>query len=106
MIKNNLKYRIIMVMINNILLVIGFGMIFYGCADNSRTDDAKVRPAVSMLQSPATDSSGEPFLFTDKNGLVYLSWIEKKDRSYHLRFSTFENKKWSAPATIASGNNW
>ncbi|MHA4842564.1 sialidase family protein [Flavitalea antarctica] len=93
-------------MINKILLVIGVAVLCYGCADNSRTDDAKVRPAVAMLQSPATDSSGEPFLFTDKNGLVYLSWIEKKDKSYHFRFSTFANKKWSVPVTIASGNNW
>jgi len=33
---------------------------------------------VMEISSPAADSCAEPYLFTDKKGVVYLSWIEKK----------------------------
>jgi hypothetical protein len=59
-----------------------------------------------MLSSPAGDSCAEPYLFTDSNGIVYLSWIEKIGKQSTLNFSSFINDKWAAASTIASGNNW
>ena len=50
--------------------------------------------------------SAEPYLFTDKNGIVYLSWIEKDSFNSTLKYSSLHNEKWSEPAVIASGNDW
>ena len=61
---------------------------------------------VKQISSPATDSCAEPFLFTDKNDIIYLSWIEKKGKQSTLYFSTLSDDKWSTPQQIASGNNW
>ncbi len=66
--------------------------------------DEKISPKV--LNAPADSLSAEPYLFTDKNGLVYLSWIEKrKDKSF-LKFSILNDKRWSIPRVIDSGANW
>lgn len=61
---------------------------------------------IRQMISPATDSCAEPFLFTDKNEMTYLSWIEKKGKQSTLYFSTLLNDKWSTPTLIASGKNW
>ena len=61
----------------------------------------------TLILSPSIDESGEPFLFTDPYGKVYLSWIEKSDSNTHrLVFSMLEDSSWSTPATISSGENW
>ena len=64
-----------------------------------------------MLTSPASDFCAEPYLVTDKNGDVYLSWIEKRGKVSILKFSALSNDNpiaigWSDPVTIASGKNW
>ncbi len=61
---------------------------------------------VKEISSPATDSCAEPYLFTDKNGVVFLSWIEKQHKESTLKFSTLSGDQWAAPVTIATGNNW
>ena len=74
---------------------------------NENIKDAKRQfTDVKELASPAADSSAEPFLFTDKNGLVYLSWIEKQGKESKLKFSTLKNDNWASPITIATGNDW
>ncbi len=61
---------------------------------------------VTLLSSPAKAKSAEPFLFTGKDGMVYLSWIEKSGDNASLKFSSLQNAQWSEPQTIASGNSW
>ncbi len=61
---------------------------------------------VKEFASPAGDSCAEPYLFTDKNGKVYLSWIEKKNKQSSLIFSSLSDNEWAVPVTIATGNNW
>ncbi|MEO5945427.1 MAG: hypothetical protein ABIP79_01320 [Chitinophagaceae bacterium] len=61
---------------------------------------------IKSIASPVDTGSAEPYLFTDKNGLVYLSWIEKKGKENYFKFSMLENDKWSQPVIISSGNNW
>ena len=61
---------------------------------------------VTQISSPATDSCAEPFLFSDKNGIVYLSWVEKNNKESTLKFSTLSGDQWAKPITIAAGNNW
>jgi hypothetical protein len=79
--------------------------IIYSCSDSSQKKIA-TSSNIAMLASPAGDSCAEPYLFTDKKGIVYLSWIERVGRQSTLRFASYENDEWSLPAVIASGNNW
>ncbi len=78
---------------------------FVSCNENS-SDSETGFTGINELISPAGDSCAEPFLFTDKNGLVYLSWIEKQGKESKLKFSSLDKEKWAAPVTIASGNDW
>jgi len=73
---------------------------------NNSNETVKVENLLKQLISPADSASTEPYLFSDKSGLVYLSWIEKTKDSSKLRFSVLNNEVWSEPNTIASGNNW
>ena len=61
---------------------------------------------VKEFTSPAGDSCAEPYLFTDKNGTVYLSWIEKNNKQSSLKFSSLSKAEWSTPVSIAAGDNW
>ena len=75
------------------------------CTDRDERKTA-VSVQVKQIPSPASDSCAEPFLFTDRNDVTYLSWIEKRGKQSTLLFSTFSNEKWSEPKKIASGINW
>ncbi len=61
---------------------------------------------LKQLSSPADSVSAEPYLFTDENGMVYMSWIEKVKGKGLLKFSTLNNDLWSEPLVISSGDNW
>ena len=78
---------------------------FISCSDNS-SGKKKKGFFISELTSPAADSCAEPYLFTDKNGVVYLSWIEKKGKVSKLKFSTLNKDQWSEPVIVSSGSNW
>ena len=74
--------------------------------NNSDERKTAVSVAVEQISSPASDSCAQPFLFTDRNDVTYLSWIEKKGKHSTLFFSTLSNDKWSEPKKMASGINW
>ena len=76
------------------------------CANSKNEKQTELSAAVRQLNSPASDSCAEPFLFTDKNNLVYLSWVKKKGEESTLKFSTLSNEHWSEPVVIASGKSW
>ena len=76
------------------------------CTNNKNEKQAAVSTEVKQITSPASDSCAEPFLFADKNNLVYLSWVEKKGKECTLKFSTLSNEHWSEPVVIASGKSW
>ncbi len=63
-------------------------------------------PEVVSLTSPTTSKSAEPHLFTDGDGTVYLSWVEKMEDQTALKFSSLANDQWAAPSTIAYGKTW
>jgi hypothetical protein len=78
---------------------------------DKQVKDLNVKPLpatreVVELLSPADTSSAEPYLFADKNGNVYMSWIEKKSDGHELKFSLLKNDVWQAPKLISKGNNW
>ncbi len=96
---------------NKLLHAITVIIMLASCNDSNETgnnsnETTKVENLLKQLNSPADSASTEPYLFSDKSGLVYLSWIEKTKDSSKLRFSVLNNEEWSEPNTIASGNNW
>ena len=89
-----------------ILITLSLLGIITSCTDNKNENRDTTPAEVKLISSPASDSCAEPYLFTDNNGTIYLSWIEKKGKESSLKFSAFSNGQWSAPVIIASGNNW
>ena len=88
-----------------ILAIILLTGTIFSCTNNNSEKKADTTE-VKQLASPVADSSAEPFLFTDKNGTVYLSWIEKIGKESKLKFSSLVNDQWTEPSVIAAGNNW
>jgi hypothetical protein len=68
--------------------------------------DAEPLTALREISSPAGLGSGEANLFA-ANGRIYLSWLERSGQTHHaLRFAAWEDTTWSAPRTIAEGENF
>ena len=94
-------------MINKLVLTVIFFIFLFSCRNNEQANDREIQAKqVKQLKSPADTASAEPYVFTDKNGLVYLSWIERIGKESFLKFSTLHDSSWSAPIVIASGSNW
>ena len=91
----------------NLVTTLYFVVALASCSTN-RTESVSAGEdlRIVMLTSPVADSSAEPYLFTNKNGIVYLSWIQKKGKESTLQFSTLVNDQWSDPVVVSSGNNW
>ncbi|MCU0396021.1 MAG: hypothetical protein MUF29_08925, partial [Chitinophagaceae bacterium] len=54
-----------------------------------------------------TDSAAvTPFLVTDAQQRVYLSWVTESGDSARLQYVVWEDGKWSDTQTIASGMHW
>ena len=63
--------------------------------------------AGQTVESPAAPGSAEPNLAVGADGRLYFSWIEPHgDDASALRFSAWEGEAWSAPRTIATGDDW
>lgn len=62
---------------------------------------------IKTIPSPSGEKSGEPNIFADVNGKVFLSWIEPgKTRKNSLLFSELKDGSWSQPHTISEGDEW
>jgi hypothetical protein len=78
-----------------------------GCAPDPDTGARIARATLTGLSSPAADGSSLPRLTRGPDGEPWLSWVESNGQGAHsLRFSSFRNGRWSAPATISSGDDW
>ena len=56
--------------------------------------------------SPAGIGSAEPHLARGPAGVIVLSWLERRDRTVSLRFSTLAGKQWTDARTVADGTSW
>lgn len=62
---------------------------------------------VTYMAVPEGLNSSKSSIYKANNGDIYLSWIENdKDTTSLLKFSTLNGTTWSAPKTIAQGNDW
>lgn len=80
--------------------------LFVSCASDPADKAPDITRTPLALQSPADSASAEPYLFTDKNDIVYLSWVAKDSQNSKLMYSSLKDEKWSEPTIIASGNDW
>ena len=85
-----------------VLTALSLTVIIISCIDNKTGKQAAASIEVKQMTSPASDSCAEPYLFADKYGIVYLSWIEKNGKESFLKFSSLSNDKWSNPVVIAT----
>ncbi|MBP9925574.1 MAG: exo-alpha-sialidase [Cyclobacteriaceae bacterium] len=88
----------------NKLLYFCIMLIGIGCSTDRASNSELVN--TTLLSSPAASPAGEPFLFTDAQDQVYLSWIENQDTVNYFKFSKLINDQWTTPTTIASGSSW
>ena len=61
---------------------------------------------VTLIDSPAGLTSGEPYLTANDQGDIYLSWLESNDSINKFKMSKLENDHWLSPMLIDSGKNW
>lgn len=83
-----------------------FAVLLVSCDSETAKQEVDISRSPLAMESPADAASAEPYLFTDKNGIVYLSWITKDSLNSTLKYSALRGKKWSEPTVIASGNDW
>lgn len=83
-----------------------FASLLVSCATEAKKDAAENTPELQPMESPVDSLSAEPYLFTDKNGAVYLSWVTTDPDKSTLKYSILKDWKWSEPLVIASGNDW
>lgn len=82
-------------------------IVCFALACQSKKNDAvKATSELEYIASPAGPSSAEPYLFTDQNNNVYLSWIEQQGDTNFFKFSKWINGQWSEPSLIATGSSW
>lgn len=79
---------------------------FASCDSGTNNNPTEKLAGLQLMESPVDSVSAEPYLFTDKKGTVYLSWITKNSQKSTLQYSTLQDDKWSEPLVIASGDNW
>lgn len=58
------------------------------------------------LPVAALPGSAEPNLTRGPEGTIVLSWLEPLGDDTRLRFAHFTDSGWSAPRTVATGNDW
>jgi hypothetical protein len=59
-----------------------------------------------IVDAPAGPGSQAPNLAVGLDGRAYLSWVEPKDAGHALRYSTWQNGRWTTPRIVAEGDDW
>ena len=77
------------------------GVLLAGCANPS----ADPQPPREMAVD-AAEGSAQPHLDLGGDGMAFLSWLEPAGDSYALRVATSAGDAWSAPGTVATGDDW
>ena len=73
-----------------------------GCSESSSQN----KPLYGQLPDVAAPGSAEPNLSVGPEGRVIMSWLEPLGDGVALRYATLNEQEWSAPRTVASGDDW
>jgi hypothetical protein len=63
-------------------------------------------PVVTDWALPAMANGAQPDLVVAPDGALLLVWIEHEARAHALRFARYDGRAWSAPRTVARGDDW
>lgn len=91
--------------------LIGAGIIALslGACDRNEVADEPTAGAASVttLTSPAADGSLAPHLAVTTAGEAVLAWLEPEAAGSHaVKYAVLRRDAWSAPRTIATGDDW
>lgn len=97
--------------VKKINIVFLLGILFFSCSENENTEQNPIKQDIEidtlqMIDFPSSAESSVSNLYVGKNGVTYLTWIEKEDTISTLYFSTLNNNEWSKPTKISEGNDW
>ena len=63
--------------------------------------------SATQFSVPASAESGQPHLYAEEGGPVWLSWVEPTGDDQHaLRYATLDDTSWTEPRTAAQGADW
>jgi hypothetical protein len=80
-------------------------LLLVSCAEEKQSRDAEAVQTIPLnLTADAKHSA--PYLFTDHQGQVYLSFISSKDGHNQLSYTQLAGEGWEDPIQIAAGNDW
>jgi len=82
------------------ILLISVSLILGLCGCNS---DQK---SIQEIESPASENSKTPRLFTDNTGTVFMSWVEETSTNAKLKYASFDGESWTSPQTVSSDSTW
>lgn len=101
------------------LLALLSAVVLAGCEPSSQAAVAPIDttaaepvagPAIELVATPwplpAPDGAAQPDLVAAPDGSLLLSWIEPEGDGHALRFARHDDDAWSAPRTIARGDDW
>lgn len=83
-----------------------FAGMLTSCISGENRKNVESTTGILEMESPTDSVSAEPYLFTDKNSAVYLSWVTKEAQKSTLNYSVLKDGRWNKHSVIASGNNW
>jgi hypothetical protein len=93
-----MNHRFVLLLVGPVLVA---GLLIGSAQERPRSSSA----AVELLPSPAGTNSAQPQLSSSSRGVI-LSWVEREGQNATLRFAERTTTGWSAPHTVASGNDW
>ena len=93
-----MNHRFVLLLVGPVLVA---GLLIGSAQERPRSSSAAVEP----LPSPAGTNSAQPQLSSSSRGAI-LSWVERETQNATLRFAERTTTGWSAPRTVASGNDW
>lgn len=87
----------------NIITALLFTAFLFGACESERQ-----RPNISFTMGDPTDSGSRyPYLTTDEDGKVFMSWLMKIDEEMvALQYSSFEGKNWGEVQTVRIDHNF
>ncbi|WP_143960542.1 exo-alpha-sialidase [Litoribacter populi] len=88
------------------ILTIASVLLLFSCTQEKakEREELIVKPLIFELDT--ISHYGQPYLYTNQQGEVLMSFIETKDEKAHLLYTKLKNNTWTEPNLIAQGTDW
>jgi hypothetical protein len=88
----------------NLKLFLVLGGLYLAINACSKESDSQ-GPVVNFIAVPTEGSSSLPYLFSHE-GMVLMSWVEKHQEDFLLKYTSLIDRKWSQPTEVIRGTDW